>query len=162
MKWGYPSLFTDSTLYNFGAEYERIFLRMPQLLESAKSVAEYEEETQRTLQEGIEDQEDEGENANPWEISFEEYHFELIMGHMYVADTTTFASEGPDAGKLLLVWYDECGRTIRSTRLTLREAADMALLSNAEINDWPCWVHGDIGQSYQWGQWLGPPYGKNR
>ena len=59
-KWGYPSLFSDSTLYDFGAEYERTFLRMPQLLESAKSVAEYEEETQRTLQEGIEDQENEG------------------------------------------------------------------------------------------------------
>ncbi|KAJ5772546.1 hypothetical protein N7520_003075 [Penicillium odoratum] len=100
----------------------------------------------------------------PWEISFEEYHFELIMGRMYVADATTFAStsEGPDVGKVLVVWYDECGRTIRSTRQTLWEAADMALLSNAETNDWPCWVHGDVGQLYQWGQFLGPTYGDKR
>ena len=55
------------------------------------------------------------------------------MGHIYIVDEKTLASEGPDAGTVLIIWYDECGRAIRSYREKAMHAAEIANLD-------PCYL----------------------
>ncbi|KAL4745603.1 hypothetical protein BDW72DRAFT_211157 [Aspergillus terricola var. indicus] len=149
-------IYNDASLYDFESHWEKIFLRVPQLLEYRYPLSEYEDETQEALSEAIEDHGldpekaresgyDPDEDANPWPISYSNYHMLLAMGRIHVVDATTLASEGRDAGKVLIVWFDECGRTIRYVREVLDEAHG-------------CWVTAKIGTSYQWGQPQGPPY----
>ncbi|KAL2817008.1 hypothetical protein BDW59DRAFT_175633 [Aspergillus cavernicola] len=170
-------LATDSaywlrTCYDPSAEAEKIFLRMPQLLEAFCTLEEYEENIQEALSEAIEAHaldpelaEEEGydpvEDAKPWPMFHSDYHMQLVIGRIHVVDATTLASEGRNAGKVLVVWFDECGRAIRYSREALEDASDIAGLSNYMLNEYGCWVNAKIGQPYQWGQPLGPPYGEN-
>ncbi|KAL4734184.1 hypothetical protein BDV11DRAFT_175013 [Aspergillus similis] len=121
----------------FKPHWGKIFLRVPQLLEYRHPLREYEDESQETLSKAIEDHgldperaKESGcgpeEDANPWPIFHSNYHMLLAMSRIQVVDATTLASEGRHAGKVLIFWFDECGRTIRYVREALGEAVEMA------------------------------------
>ncbi|KAL2811854.1 hypothetical protein BJX63DRAFT_443826 [Aspergillus granulosus] len=139
-------IYNDASLYNFEPHWEKIFLRAPQLVDYRYPLGDYEDETQEALSEAIEDHGldpekaresgyDQDEDANPWPI---------------------FYSKLPR--EVLIVWFDECGRTIRYVREALDEAVEMASLPNYMLNEHDCWVNAKIGKSYRWGQPQGPPY----
>ncbi|KAJ5949229.1 hypothetical protein N7454_000813 [Penicillium verhagenii] len=164
-----PNVYNDPSLYDFGSHWEKIFLRAPQLLDNKRSVENYERDVKEALEDGINDEstdaqnaEKEGydpvENLNPWPCFYSEYHFYLVVRYMYVVDERTLASEGPDAGTVLVIWFDECGRAIRYYREEAKEAAELTGLSPSELKDLPSWDHAEIGESYQWGARFGPPY----
>ncbi|KAI2832820.1 hypothetical protein CBS133816_1100 [Aspergillus niger] len=166
---GPATVFNDSSLYNFGSNWEKIFLRVPQLLDNACLFEEYEENVQEALEEGIESEEtdpqrakesgyDPEEDGNPWVCFYSEYLFCLAAGHIYIVDEKTLASEGPDAGTVLIIWYDECGRAIRYHREKAMHAAEIANLNPCYLKERACWNNAEIGESYKWGAPLGPPY----
>ncbi|KAJ5150880.1 uncharacterized protein N7482_010132 [Penicillium canariense] len=170
---GPVTVYNDSSLYNFGSNWEKIFLRAPQLLDNTCLFEEYEEYVEEALEEGIEsesgDAQHAGENGydpvedeNPWICFYSEYLFRLAAGHIYIVDEKTLASEGPDAGTVLVMWYDECGRAIRYYREEAMHAAEIANLAPCYLKDYACWDNAEIGESYEWGAPLGPPYGENR
>ena len=62
----------------------------------------------------------------------------LGIGRIHVVDATTFTSDGPDAGTVLIVWVDQGGRAIRYSRVELEDALDIANVSNSMLNEFPC------------------------
>ncbi|KAI2700440.1 hypothetical protein CBS147332_8051 [Penicillium roqueforti] len=100
-------------------------------------------------------------NENPWTLFYPDYHIQLIINRIHIVDKTALASEDPDTGKVLVLFVDKCGRAIRYSRLELKDAADIAYLSNFIPKEHGYWVNAQIGQSYEWGAPLRPPYGEN-
>ena len=60
---GPATVFNDSSLYNFGSNWENIFLRAPQLLDNTCLFEEYEENVQEALEEAIESDETDPQRA---------------------------------------------------------------------------------------------------
>lgn len=169
-KCGIEPILNDASLYNFGPDWQRIFLLMPQLLES-EPAGEYESRVKEALDSGIEAEAEDAELAEedgydptedglPWPCFYGPYHMALIMGRIYIIDAKTLASEGRNAGKVLAVWFDECGRVIRSYRQRVDDAAAYHCLDDCYLTEHDCWANATIGKEYQWGASLGPPYGE--
>ncbi|KAL4958972.1 uncharacterized protein BDV14DRAFT_185652 [Aspergillus stella-maris] len=174
---GQPIFYDDESLYNFGKEWSRIFMRAPQLLQYRGSVDEREEDIATSLNEAIEGQNldperakeegyDPDEDTCPWPTFYNNYHLYLVIRRLNVVDEVTLSPvlkrEGrKDAGKVKVVWFDECGRTVRYSRESVLQAAECVNLSNGEMDDYGCWVNARIGREYLWGESLGPPYGVN-
>lgn len=53
-KLGRPAICNDSSLYELASNWEKTFLRLPQLLDNTCTVAEYEEDSQQSLQAVVE------------------------------------------------------------------------------------------------------------
>ncbi|KAJ5191798.1 uncharacterized protein N7498_010783 [Penicillium cinerascens] len=113
---------------------------------------------QRDEENGYDPKEDE----NPWICFYSEYLFRLAAGRIHIVDEKTLASEGPDAGTVLVMWYDECGRAIRYYREKAMHAVEIANLETCYLKDYACWNNAEIGECYEWGEPLGPPYSENR
>lgn len=165
------SICNDESLYNFGPNWERIFLIKPELLETDLTAEEYEEATQMALSEAIELEADSPQRAEDsrdpvddldldLRISFS-YHQVISLNRIHIVDATTLASEGLDAGKVLIVFFGEFGRTVRFAREEPFESVEMTALSNAFLDDHACWAWAEIGEIYRRGQPLGPPYSEN-
>lgn len=170
---GRVTVYNDLSLYNFGSNWEKVFLRAPQLLDNTCLFEEYQEYIEEALEEGIEfestdpqrakeDDYDPVEDENPWICFYSEYLFRLTAGRIHIVDEKTLASKGPDAGTVLVMWYDECGRAIRYYREKSMHAAEIANLAPCYLKDYACWDNAEIGEYYEWGAPLGPPYGDNR
>ncbi|KAJ5648173.1 hypothetical protein N7490_004545 [Penicillium lividum] len=162
------SICNDESLYNFGPNWERIFLIKPELLETSLTAEEYEEATQLGLREGIELEADSPQRAEngrdpvddvdlDLQISFS-YHQAISLNRIHIVDARTLASVGSDAGKVLIVFFDEFGRTVRYAREEPFESVEMTALTNAYLDDHACWAWANIGELYRRGQPLGPPY----
>lgn len=155
-------------MYNFGDNWENIFLRTPQLLRNTCLAEEHEEYVAEALQEGIEAEnfdEEQGydsEDAMPWMTFYSEYLWRLSAGRIYIADAKTLASKGRNAGKILVVWYDECGRGIRCYRQKLDEAVEETGCFSYLLKDHACWENAEICESYEEGAPLGPPYDEKK
>ncbi|GIK01976.1 hypothetical protein Aspvir_006019 [Aspergillus viridinutans] len=135
---------------DFGADWHKIFLRIPQLLESQASAEEYHEHPQEPLREDTE--------STVRMSMTTPYHWALAVGRIHIVDRKMLATEGWKAGKVRIVFYDEFGRVVRSYRAEVDEAADITGVYDYILNEHPCWVHGKIGKDYMVGAPLGPPY----
>jgi hypothetical protein len=82
------------------------------------------------------------------------------MGRIYIIDIKALASECRNAGKVLAVWYDECGRVIRSYRQRVEDGADCHNLDDCYLTEHQYWANATMGKAYRWGPSLGPPYGE--
>lgn len=159
----------DESLYNFGPNWERIFLLRPEILETELTAAEYEEATQLALREMVE----RGANSPPDDslgpddalemelgMSFS-YHRGRSLNRIHILDATTLASDGPDAGNTLIVFFDEFGQTVRYARENPCDSVEQTALINALLDDHACWSWANIGELYRRGHPLGPPYSEN-
>ncbi|KAJ5715692.1 uncharacterized protein N7483_012873 [Penicillium malachiteum] len=172
LKFGHPpSTFNDPSLYNFGSNWEKVFLRAPQLLSNDQSAEEYDEYVDEALQEGIESESMDAQHAEengydpvedelPWTCFYSEYLWRLVAGRIHIVDAKTLAHKGRNAGKVLVMWFDHGGRAIRYAREELDEAGSIGGCFDYILKDHNCWANGDIGESYEWGAPLGPPYGE--
>ncbi|KAL3489016.1 hypothetical protein BJX62DRAFT_239486 [Aspergillus germanicus] len=161
-KFGEDIILNDSRLYNFGDDWQRILLRAAQLLSVEQSV-EYADADA--------DADADGESESEYEFDYTPYHWAMVIGRIHIIDRITLVSpsegqdQGPDAadaGKVLISWYDACGRVVRSYRDTVKNAADITAVDNAILDDNPSWLNGEVGPEYCWGAALGPPYGSRR
>ncbi|KAJ5701323.1 hypothetical protein N7488_008871 [Penicillium malachiteum] len=141
------------------------------ILETGQSLAKYEEATQLALSEAAQFEadthrraDDSREPADDLErdsqISFD-YHQKRSLNRIHIVDATTLASDGPDAGKVLIVFFDEFGQNVRYAREEADEAVENTALTNAHLDDHACWANANIGELYQRGHPLGPPYSEN-
>ncbi|RHZ68004.1 hypothetical protein CDV55_105971 [Aspergillus turcosus] len=149
-------ILNDPALYNFGPEWHKIFLRIPQLLESWDSAEGYHERLREALREESdldEELEDYGEDEDDYIM----YYWAVVNGRIHIVDKTTLATEGRNAGKVRIVWYDACGRVVRSYRAEVGEAANYTPVDNYMLNEHACWLNGKVGKEYKWGAPLGPP-----
>lgn len=79
--------FATTHPYNFASNWEKIFLRLLQLLDNTCTAEEYEADAQESLQAGIEaeafdaqvaeESGDDPENATPWPGFYSDYHMQL-------------------------------------------------------------------------------------
>lgn len=142
-----------------GTDWHKLFLRIPQLLEYLGSAEDYHEELREALQEDSDLDEAAEDNIRyEDENDYIVYYRALVVGRIYIVDKATLASEGRNAGKVRIVWYDVCGRLVRSYRAELDEAADIAWLDDPMLDEHPCWLNGKVGKDFKWGAPLGPPY----
>ncbi|KAL2823039.1 hypothetical protein BJX63DRAFT_3980 [Aspergillus granulosus] len=153
-------LLNNPHLYHFGDDWQRIFLRAPQLLQVIQSAAEYRENLEEALhpesESDVSDIDD--DRGSEYEFDYTPYHWAMVVGRIHIVDRITLGAEGPNAGKVLIVFYDACGRVVRSYRETVDIAADITAVDNALLDENPCWGNGEIGPEYRWGGPLGPPY----
>jgi hypothetical protein len=179
-KFGENTIVDDPRLYDFGDDWQRIFLRAPQLLSVQQSFEEYNEALEEALHPESESESEsdtsdadacadpnaDGESESESGPDYTPYHWAMVTGRIHIIDRVTLASasecQGPDSGKLLIVWYDACGRVLRSYRETVNNAADITAVDNAILDDNPCWLNGEIGENYCWGAAFGPPYALRR
>jgi hypothetical protein len=161
---------SDAARYGYGDDWQRVFGRMPQLLECGAS---YEEEraAEFARAQGEESDLEEEEALGGWsrdELSlgelFNRYHLASKVGVIYVLDEETLGDDGNglegvscDDREVLVVWYDAHGKTVRWRRRSAVELAqEMALINTASIDDHPVWTEANIGEDYDWGRPLGP------
>jgi predicted metal-binding protein len=62
----------------------------------------------------------------------------LAIGRINVIHARTLASEGRNAGNVLIVWSYECGRAIRYFREKLENASDIVYLANCMLPEHSC------------------------
>lgn len=165
-------IFNDASLYNFGPSWQRVFLLWPELLASVYKADEHEERIQEELEDVIKYDKCYEDKRNQPGFDSEGrpdvrglcfcYHSVVVIGRIHIVDEVTLSAEGPHAGKVLVVFYDECGRVVRFSREDADYAVDMTALSNCYLDDHPCWSYGQIGEEYQRGAVLGPPYASTK
>ncbi|KAK3934137.1 hypothetical protein QBC46DRAFT_454406 [Diplogelasinospora grovesii] len=171
---GFDYLFSDAARYDYGDAWQRVFGRMPQLLEYA-GPGDYEAKRATTLAEGQEwergDKERVEEDGGEWPedamylgVLYNYYHLASKVGIIYVLDKETLGEdeEGEDVShddrQLLAAWYDPDGKTVRWQRMSGDEVCEhMAVINSASIDDHPIWTEAEIGEDYDWDGPLGPP-----
>ena len=165
---GPECVFSDATRYDYGEEWQRVFGRMPQLLECG---AGYEEERAAEYAKAQEDSDPEDEELGGWskdDLSlgelFNRYHLASRVGVIYVLDEQVLGededgSEVPDDDReMLVVWYDAHGKTVRWCQKSAVDLSqEMALINTASIDDHPVWTEANLGEDYDWDVPLGPP-----
>ncbi|KAL3447585.1 hypothetical protein BJX65DRAFT_307992 [Aspergillus insuetus] len=182
-KFGEDIILDDSRLYDFGDDWQHIFLGAPQLLSVEQSVEEYNEGLQEALHPETEiESEPESDTSNAdadadadresepeYEFDYTPYHWAMVIGRIHAIDHITLGTasecQGPDAAdarKVLIVWYDACGCVVRLYRETVNNAADITAVDNAILDNNLCWLNGEVSENYRWGAALGPPYGARR
>ncbi|KAL2857470.1 hypothetical protein BJX68DRAFT_228852 [Aspergillus pseudodeflectus] len=72
-----------------------------------------------------------GESEYEYEFDYTPYHWAMVIGRIHIIDRINLlASEGQgqspesDAGRMLIVRYNACGRVVRLYRETVNNAAD--------------------------------------
>ncbi|OOQ89021.1 hypothetical protein PEBR_10297 [Penicillium brasilianum] len=112
--------------------------------------------------ENFDEEQYDSEDAMPWMTYYSEYLWRLAAGRIYIADAKTLASKRRNAGKILVVWYDKCGRGIRCYRQNLDEAVVESGCFHYLLKDHACWENAEICESYEEGEPLGPRYGEKK
>jgi hypothetical protein len=105
-------LLNDASRYDFGDNWERVFMRMPQLLEKWRVDAQvYRQRVQQALMDVRRRDEEEwrsgGIPTTPTSKLYEDYHWAMQVGSLFVVDERTLSSTVPDAGTGLVVWFDD-------------------------------------------------------
>ena len=166
---GTDCLFSDVTRYDFGNDWQRVFGRMPQLLEYPCHAGDYEADRAAALQEGQvwerEGRERVEEDDQPPEALYigdlyNYYHIVAKLRLMYVLDETTLAGDNKaaEARQLLAIWHDPDGRIVRSCRMSADDVyKHTAVLNSGSIDDFPTWMDAEVGDDYNWDGILGPP-----
>lgn len=167
-------MFQDAGRYDYGAEWERVLTRMPEMLDPVgRTPEQYAAEVKEALEECVRGEEeerqaveDEGydweEDGPSWMQLYSAYHYEAKVGMIFVVDEETLSAVPPAEGKALVVWYDDVGRVVRSVRLSAHETWDVEGLEETmagAIVEHDQWKRADPGEAYDWDGPLGPPYG---
>ncbi|ROW05869.1 hypothetical protein VPNG_08045 [Cytospora leucostoma] len=156
----YP-VFQDAQRYNYGEDWKRFFTRAPQMLDPySTSPVGYESTKQRALEEcfqfevQIKREVEQGGYGIHWMVMYSDYYWKSKVGLIFVADEEMLraAAQDPESAKVLAVWYDELGRVVRHTRLTVDEASDVEMReqvmrgTNQESNEW---LSAQPGEGYE-------------
>lgn len=157
-------VFSDASRYNFGDSWQRVFSRMPQLLEILHQSYDYEATFNETLQmcrrferKDKEAVEEEGyewpEDATYLGDLYSEFHLAAKVHIIYELDEKTLGlrEEHSQERKILAAWFDANGKTVRWNRLSPHEVNDVSgLIDMGEFDDHPIWTKAEIGEEYDW------------
>lgn len=141
----------DETRYSYGDDWRQILYLLPEILDSAGGpknpdrFRESKQEAKEELEAELENEDDEDAQA---EIS-ETIHHAWVTGIVWVQDEETAKS-----GEALLVWLDEFGRSVRSTRVEYKNVAEWNGMFSANRDaDTEWWQGAELGETYEGGAW---------
>ncbi|KAI6914785.1 hypothetical protein KC318_g459 [Hortaea werneckii] len=156
------NILDDAALYNYGDDWRRIFEVMPERL--FQEVLE--EDLDETNVQCIEDRKarirkeqrnpdiDAATNADALKEATSKLHFWAIENYLFVADKVAL-----DTGKALLVFFDDCGRTVRQSRIRPEYGEPFAGgWFDGLLEEMDEFTEADIGPDYLPGGSCGPPY----
>jgi hypothetical protein len=139
----------DGALYDYGDDWHRIFEVVPERLleellddERLRDAPELREAPVREEQhklniEGVADIEAQKEATA-------RLHYHAVRKYLFVADKTAL-----DTGKVLVVFFDDCGRTVRQSRIEPEFGEGLA----------GAWANWSIGEMYEFSEAeIGPDY----
>jgi hypothetical protein len=161
-----PFLFDDATCYNYDSEWQKVFSRIPRLVDSRVSPEDLEKRkaTRATERAEAQDQKEaENYHLDPEtssqssqssdEIDYSSYHWDSVVGVIWIAD-----SEALRSGKALMAWYDDCGRVVRSIRIDPKEIQTFSgMLIEGIAYELDQWQFADVGDDYEVGGVCCPP-----
>ncbi|MCJ1432898.1 hypothetical protein MMC27_002256 [Xylographa pallens] len=164
---GHTHVFDDAMLYDYGSQdWQRIFTRIPELLSAKGCTADYYEQGKAAaVQVAIEadDEEDveleeqgytKSEDGLHWSEMFQGVHYASVVGEIWIAD-----EEAINSGRLLMVWFDDCGRVIRWVRMPAEEIDGiLGRIFEGSDNEHGAWELAEVGPDYDWDGICGPPY----
>lgn len=157
---GPVGILNDPSFYNFGADWVLVFNRLPFLL-----TGEPDDSLIRTAQaEAVKDfhedvdvfKENKQEQEVPANPNFSFAQALSSVGFLFIADEKALKS-----GLLHLVWYDDCGRVTRQTRVGPEKVPEIC---SGHLDGWlydinsELWGRAEVGEAYEQGGVCGPPY----
>lgn len=156
------NILDDAALYDYGDDWRRIFEVIPErlfgnTLDDLDGMPTPEErdrlirEAQRNV--NIDDIEDEAE-LHALKQATTKLHAAAIENYLLVEDKVAL-----DIGKLLIVFFDDFGRTVRQSRILPEDCDGIAgAWADCFIDEMAEFEEGDIGPDYLPGGPSGPPY----
>ncbi|MCJ1384751.1 hypothetical protein MMC17_007869 [Xylographa soralifera] len=164
---GMTHVLDDAMLYDYGPEdWQRIFTRIPELLFEKNFTADYYEQRKaRAVEAAIEADEEEdaeleeqgytkSEDGLHWSEMFQGVQHASAVGEIWIAD-----EEAINSGKLLMAWFDDCGRVIRWVRMPGEDIDGMlGRIFEVSDNEHGAWRVAEVGPDYDWDGICGPPY----
>jgi hypothetical protein len=168
----HTQVFDDSTLYDDGpGGWQRIFTRIPELLENGYDPESYDQLKADAIQGALEAEEEEdaeleeqgytkSEDGMDWTERYEYVQYASVVGVIWVADDEALRHQQlPESGKLLIAWFDDCGRVVRWNRMRSAEIDTiMGLIMGDCERDHEAWITAEVGEDYGWEGVCGPPY----
>lgn len=162
------SVLDDATLYDHG--WQRIFNRIPELINNPYDPDSYDQRKAEAIAEALEDDanqdtelgeqgDTESYDGTRWLDRYGHVQYLSALGVMWVADEEALCAEPPKRRKLLMVWFDECGRVVRWNRIRPRRIYDIIGLMYQRIeHEDVAWDGAEVGGDYYWDGVCGPPY----
>jgi hypothetical protein len=161
----------DATLYDYGpGGWQRIFNRIPELIHDPYDPESYDRRKAEALEEALESEaaEDEeleeggytkSEDGMHWSDHYEYLQYLSARGAIWIADEEALCVQPPKKRKLLIAWFDECGRVVRWNRMRSRHIFDIiGLFFERCDNEDSVWKNAEVGEDYDWDGVCGPPY----
>ncbi|KAK4235642.1 hypothetical protein C8A03DRAFT_46246 [Achaetomium macrosporum] len=161
-------LFSDPARYDYGDSWQRIFCRMPQLLEPSDP-ENYEADCAAELAQargedclddgGAKEQDGESTEASlGLRDRYHYYHLACKAGVICVVDVETPLTQRmweelrPSERPLLVAWYNADGKTVRSCWMSVGEVCQHAhqLTSSSALDDHAVWNEAKVGGDYDW------------
>lgn len=163
-------MFQDADRYDYGTQWERIFTRAPEMLDSyGRTPEQYAATTKVALEQcvqaeeeerqAIEDEGGDWDEDGPWWMDlYSAYHYKAKVGLVFIADEATLSAVPSANGKALVVWYGDMGRVVRLTRLSEEEtwaAEGVEETMAGAIVEHDQWKRADPGVEYDLDRPLG-------
>lgn len=156
------NILDDAALYNYSDDWHRVFEVIPERLglgdtlddlDGMPTPEEHEArllEAQRNFNLAINSVTD----REALKFATARLHSEAVSNYLFVAD-----KEALNTGKVLLVFYDDCGRTVRQARVR-PEYGEQIAGAWVEMFIWEIdeFLEAEIGHDYLPGGSCGPPY----
>lgn len=153
------NILDDAVLYDYGDNWRRIFEVAPErlfeeMIDEANGMPTPEENQTRIreLQRNVVI--DEAANIDAFRQATTKLHFWATCKYLFVADKVAL-----DTGEVLIVFYDDCGRTVRQSRVQpVFGEAIAGAWADSIIEETTEFEEGDVGPDYLPGGSCGPPY----
>jgi hypothetical protein len=146
---------------------------MPEILQHLRlDPQQHKEKTREALESCVRDEQEEmkaveeqgydWEEDGPWWMgSYSRFHYTVKVGVIFIVDEEMLSTTPPAEGKVLVVWYDDMGRVVRSSRQSAYETWSTECLEETmggAITEHGQWTLAEPGDEYDWDASLGPPY----
>lgn len=153
------NILDDATLYNYGDDWRRIFEVIPERLfgETLQDIdrrptPEEHEAPIRDAQSHLDI--DQVADIDALKQATVRFHAEAVNSYLFVADKIAL-----DTGKVLIVFFDDSGRTVRQSRVLPEHCDGIAgAWFDLLVEEMSEFTEGDIGPDYLPGGPCGPPY----
>ena len=158
------NILDDPDLYDWNDDWHKIFEIMPErlfgiLIDHDSSAESYAAEHNEKLDHHREafkrkHKSGDGMDVSSLRTALPDFRFWSIVGYLFVADRLAL-----DSGKALVVFFDQCGRTVCHARIQADLCEDTAgAWADGHIIDQPEFYEAELGPDYLPGGVCGPPF----